>query len=130
LRIGPFTPEMAVPLEREHNQSFPQLLPLVMAVSELPRLEVNDAQAKRLSQGQAIQVNSQAVSGLLGDQEIALFQGKELKAIGRWVAGEKTLVPEKVLQVGLLALKSNQVGPVQKTGPTPDTRSGPNQDVE
>jgi tRNA pseudouridine55 synthase len=53
-RVGPFTPDMAVPLE----VGTVRLLPTALALAELPRLDVDAATASRLRQGQAVRVEN------------------------------------------------------------------------
>jgi tRNA pseudouridine55 synthase len=62
-RVGPFTPDMAVPLEG----AAVQLMPTALALAELPRLDVDAATAARLRQGQAVRVESGDVA------EVAVF---------------------------------------------------------
>ena len=88
VRVGPFTPEQATPLDAPS----PTLLPTALALAELPRADMATEDRLRLRQGQAVAV--------VGDDadEAALWCGDELAAIGRIVAGR--FFPDKVLLAG------------------------------
>jgi tRNA pseudouridine55 synthase len=92
LCVGPFRAEDAVSPYAGEEEALARLLPVAAAVSGLPVLTLNEADAKRLVQGQPIAWPELAAA------EVAVFdQRKELIAVARWDAGRRALRPVKVL---------------------------------
>lgn len=89
-RVGPFTPEMAIPLDAEFEMMRARLRPMLEAVGELPRVAVDPADAARLRHGQPIRAQG------IGTTAITL--GEELIAVGE--PDGDWLRPVKVLPVG------------------------------
>lgn len=89
-QVGPFTATDALTLDADKNTIMAKLLPLSMAVSELPRVTLADAEVTRLQHGQRVNM-ADAPSG-----EIAVFDmAGSLVAVG--LLEEKELRPVKVL---------------------------------
>jgi tRNA pseudouridine55 synthase len=89
LRIGPFTTDLAVPLDSADE---PKLLPLAMAVSRLPSLTLEPGQIDFLRQGRAVALKAE------GEEESmkAMFTREgNLAGIGKMVGGE--LRPVRIL---------------------------------
>jgi tRNA pseudouridine55 synthase len=57
-RVGPFTPDDAVPLDATADAARARLLPPAAAVAELPRLTLSDEGVTRLRHGQSVEVPS------------------------------------------------------------------------
>lgn len=96
LAIGPFTVETALRLDDLSLEALEQrLLPAAWAMSHLPRLIVDAAEAQRLSRGQSI-INRQGIRG----EEIAALNGEgRLVAILK-PAGDTELRPVKCFVQG------------------------------
>jgi len=86
-RVGPFDESQAAPLDGER----PPLLPLALAVADLPRLDVAAEEAARLRHGRPLPRD-----GFADGQEVAVFDGGELIAVARADPRERCLRPEKV----------------------------------
>jgi tRNA pseudouridine55 synthase len=89
-RVGPFTPEMAVPLDADAGRARAALRPAEEALAELPRATLGADEARRLSHGQA-------VPWPWPDGAVAaLAPSGRVVAVGRVAGG--WLRPEKVLR--------------------------------
>jgi tRNA pseudouridine55 synthase len=97
LRIGPFTPEQAVPLDRDPDAPVP-LLPPERAVVDLPIIRLSAAQVRALCQGQAVRLPTRDTPAPVPGGNVAVFVQDELVAVGRWDPATRMLVPEKVLR--------------------------------
>lgn len=81
--VGPFVPEMAIPLDADAETAAKKLLPLAAAIAHLPRVTAADEDARRIAHGQAVRLNS-----TIAAEEIAVFdQADRLIAIAA-VRGE------------------------------------------
>jgi tRNA pseudouridine55 synthase len=87
-RVGPFTTEQAIPLDVDIDTICLHLRPMSDAVAELPRVELDDAEAERLRNGQAIQFR--APTG-----ELALFCDGNLVGIAE--SDGARLRPSKII---------------------------------
>lgn len=86
-RVGVFSVDRALSLNAEPEEARKSLLPMALAVSELPRLDLHKDDARRLRQGQSI---SGEVTG-----EVAAYLAGQLVAV---IEGEgQTMRPVKVL---------------------------------
>jgi tRNA pseudouridine55 synthase len=95
-RIGPFTTEEALTLDADAETARSRLLPMEMAVAELPRLVLPDSERKRLKQGQAIAV-AESLQGIEKNKEIAVFDTVgTLAAVAVFDAQRQLLQPVKV----------------------------------
>jgi tRNA pseudouridine55 synthase len=96
-RIGPFTAEKALMLDADAETVRARLLPLEMAVAELPRLVLPDTERKRLEQGQAITIaDAQLRTG--SGKEVALFDSAgRLAAVAVFDPRKQMLQPVKVI---------------------------------
>lgn len=95
-RVGPFTADMAVPLDRrqptkgiDEGESAVRLMPTGLALAELPRVEVSMANVTRLRQGQAV-----ATTGANREQVGVFAEGQ---AVGVGTIRDGWLHPDKVL---------------------------------
>jgi tRNA pseudouridine55 synthase len=97
-RVGPFTTEGAVTLETDAETARSRLLPAEMAVAELPRLVLGEADLKRLCQGQ--RVNLAAVpERIVQGAEIAVFDTtNRLAAVAAVDLDSKLVQPLKVIR--------------------------------
>jgi tRNA pseudouridine55 synthase len=94
IRVGPFATEEAVTLETPAVDARARLLPLAMAVAELPRVMLADAEVRRLRSGQEVRDPLAASE----TREVAVFdQAGKLVGVARPVASRGTLQPEKML---------------------------------
>jgi tRNA pseudouridine55 synthase len=94
--VGPFTTESAVHLETDADTARAQLLPAALAVAELPRVDLAEAEVLRLCQGQIVP-RPAALASLAGEQEVAVFDpGGRLAAVA--LLDGKVLRPAKVLR--------------------------------
>jgi tRNA pseudouridine55 synthase len=92
-RVGPFTAEEAVPLETEPEAARSRVLPVALAVAELPRVVLQAAEVERLRRGQAV-----ALVGGNDPREVAVFDGRDrLVAVAVYDPGRRVLRPQKVL---------------------------------
>jgi tRNA pseudouridine55 synthase len=95
-RVGPFTPEQAVPLDADPEEGRARLLPAELAVAELPRLTLGERELERLRHGQAVPLR-QGPAGAAGP-EVAVFSvGGRLAAVAAWEPERRLLRPAKVL---------------------------------
>ena len=62
-RVGPFRAEDAVPLDANADTARARLLPLVLAVAELPHVTVSSAAAIALRQGKAVPLSAAELTG-------------------------------------------------------------------
>jgi tRNA pseudouridine55 synthase len=94
-RVGPFEAENAVSLETDAAIARSRLLPTAAAVSELPRVVLDQAAALRLRQGQEV-----CLSGPIADLEVAVVDDAGyLVAIAEVDRERRMLRPVKVLPV-------------------------------
>ncbi len=93
-RVGPFTAEMGLSLATEPAAARARLLPVEMAVAELPRLDLPAAAVRRLCQGQAVPLPRE----MAGD-EAAVFAADsgKLAAVAAIDRPHRLLRPQKVL---------------------------------
>jgi tRNA pseudouridine55 synthase len=93
-RVGPFTAEMGLSLEAEPAAARDRLLPVEMAVAELPRLDLAAASVRRLCQGQAV-----PLPGEVAGDEAAVFAADtgRLAAVAGIDRVHRLLKPQKVL---------------------------------
>jgi len=95
-RVGPFTPEQAVPLDADAAAALARLLPPAAAVAHLPRISVNEACARRLRNGSPLWPPSELTVSPRGSEWAAFDPAGEL--IGLVVRDEMDrLSPVKVL---------------------------------
>lgn len=107
-RLGPFTAEGALTLETEGETARARLLPMEMAVAELPRLVLSHTELKRLGQGQSVLLGARSVSeGRLSLADASGSEGLEaaifdeagrLAAVARVDPRRQLLQPVKVFQ--------------------------------
>jgi tRNA pseudouridine55 synthase len=92
-RVGPFRAENAIPLTADAEAAIDCLLPPEMAVSELPRIDLDAQSAQVLMHGRAV-----PASVTMSDQICAAFgpEGK-LLAVGKWSATQRLFEPDKVV---------------------------------
>jgi tRNA pseudouridine55 synthase len=104
MRVGPFTTERALTLDADAETARARLLPMEMAVAELPRWVLADNDLKRLGQGQAVALGAltQPRSPLLAlrdGEEAAIFdEAGRLAAVARFDVRRQLLQPAKVFQ--------------------------------
>jgi tRNA pseudouridine55 synthase len=92
LRVGPFSADNAVSLDASADEARAKLRPVEEAVAELPVVTLDDAELKRLRQGQGVPL-AQCDAG-----EVAVFDGrKRLVAVAAYDADKRLLWPAKVL---------------------------------
>jgi tRNA pseudouridine55 synthase len=92
-RVGPFTAEEAVTLETKPESARSHVLPVGMAVTELPRVVLQAAEVERLRRGQAV-----PLVGGNEAREVAVFDGSDrLVAVAAFDSGRRVLRPQKVL---------------------------------
>ncbi len=93
-RVGPFRAEDAAPLDVDAATVLAKVLPVAAALSELPRVTIDDALAARLRQGQGASAGD--VSAPDGS-DVAVFDARGgLVAVARFDARQRQLRPEKV----------------------------------
>jgi tRNA pseudouridine55 synthase len=96
-RVGPFTVDEALTLEAEASTARARLLPIELAVAELPRVILPDAELHRLCRGQAVARGVAPPSADPGT-EMAVFDGaNDLAAVAK-VDAHGFLRPLKVLR--------------------------------
>jgi tRNA pseudouridine55 synthase len=93
-RVGPFTAEAGLPLDTEAAAARAALMPAALAVSELPRADLTDADALRLCRGQAVPLPTG-----VGGEEVAVFAAAtgKLLAVASVDARRSLLRPQKVM---------------------------------
>jgi tRNA pseudouridine55 synthase len=97
-RVGPFTTEAALTLETEAETACARLLPVEMAVAELPRLVLPEDELKRLCQGQRV-VLADVPEGMDESRDVAVFDvADRLAAVALFDPRDKLLRPAKVLR--------------------------------
>jgi tRNA pseudouridine55 synthase len=90
-RVGPFRADDAVPLDAGPDAALVKVLPVSAAVSELPRVALDDATVARLRQGQEVAAQQSSASG-----QVAVFDARGgLVAVAR--LDGRLLRPEKVM---------------------------------
>ena len=94
-RVGPFRAEDAVPLDADAATARARLLPLVLAVAELPHVTVSSDAAAALRQGKAVPLPSADVPG--AEECAVLGEDGGLIAVARWEVQRRLLQPVKVL---------------------------------
>ena len=94
-RVGAFDEAQAIPLDLDRDAARARLLPLALAVADLPRLSVGEADARRLQQGQALRLPD----GTWEDRtEVAIFGAQDqLLAVAVVDRPQSLLRPEKVI---------------------------------
>src|SRR5262249_2820615 len=93
-RVGPFRAEEGLSLDSDRETAQSKLLPLELAVSELPRVTLTETQATRLRQGVAIPL----VEGGIDSAEAAAFtENGTLIAVVRIEPRTRLVHPAKVL---------------------------------
>ncbi len=93
-RVGPFTADGVLTLESDAEMAWARLLPIELAVAELPRLVLPDNDCKRLIHGQTI-----AVADVPTGEETAVFDADNgLVAVAAIDRPRKLLRPMKVLR--------------------------------
>jgi tRNA pseudouridine55 synthase len=93
-RVGPFTPEQAIPLDTDAETARSRLLPLEAAIAHLPRVVLDEPDVRRLRNGQSV-VSAEARP--LPPGEVAVFDRTgQLLGIASNDAGGR-LRPEKIL---------------------------------
>jgi tRNA pseudouridine55 synthase len=97
IRIGPFHVQNAVPLDAGPDAARLSLLPISLAVGELPKLVLENSHAQRLGQGQRLRLDELPLPRIEGAAEIAVFNNREeLVAVATWSPESRLLRPEKV----------------------------------
>jgi tRNA pseudouridine55 synthase len=96
-RLGPFSAEEALTLDADAEKGRASVLPLEMAVAELPRIVLDEDDVRRLRQGQSVSLGEIPSSGQ--EEETALFDNKDrLIGIGMLDSRRNFLRPAKVLR--------------------------------
>jgi tRNA pseudouridine55 synthase len=94
MSVGPFVAEEAVTMEADAETARSRVLPIEMAVSELPRVTLRAAEVKRLCQGQWLRWDG----NLAEEMEVAVFDERDrLAAVATFDPLRRTLSPAKVL---------------------------------
>jgi tRNA pseudouridine55 synthase len=97
-RVGPFTAEGALTLDAEAEAARARVLPVEMAVAELPRLVLPESAEKRLCQGQAIVIPATGGTPVPPSGEVAIFnEAGRLTAVAVFDPRRQMLQPVKVL---------------------------------
>jgi tRNA pseudouridine55 synthase len=97
-RVGPFTVEEAISLEASASIVSSHLLPVELAVAELPRLVLPEMDLKRLRQGQIVAL-AETPERMEQGEEVAIFDSdNRLVVVGRLDPACKQLRPAKVLR--------------------------------
>lgn len=92
-RVGPFTPEQAVPWNSDRDAARQRLLPLASALQQLPPLELPEVALKALRQGQQVPLPTEELRG-----EVAIFAATgEVVAVAEALPRQRLLRPVKVL---------------------------------
>jgi tRNA pseudouridine55 synthase len=98
-RVGPFTADAALTLDADAETARERLLPIEMAVAELPRLVLPENDLKYLCNGQSVAV-AQTPTGTEKTGEVAVFDAAyRLVAVVVLDAERNRLRPVKVLRV-------------------------------
>lgn len=98
-RVGPFTVEGALTLDADAETARARLLPVEMAIAELPRLVLPEHDRKRLCQGQAVSIPAIGGAPLPPAGEVAIFNTEgRLAAVAVFDPRRQMLQPAKVLQ--------------------------------
>lgn len=96
-RVGPFAVEAALTLDADSAKARTQLLPMALAVAELPLVVLNDRELQRLRQGQSANAAEMPVE-IGNDGETAIFDDTgRLVAVATFDPQRKMLRPAKVL---------------------------------
>src|SRR5579883_840689 len=99
LRVGPFAVEKALTLDTEAETVREHLLPMEMAIAELPRFVLSDSELTRLSQGQSVAIPSTGGTPVPPAGETAVFdEAGCLAAVATFDPGRQMLQPAKVFQ--------------------------------
>ncbi|HYV35994.1 MAG TPA: tRNA pseudouridine(55) synthase TruB [Gemmataceae bacterium] len=98
-RVGPFKTDDAVAYDADAANAQGRLLPLAMAVAELPRIVVDSKAASDLGHGRAAALGGPCDFTSPGQIRAgaAFTSGGELVAVVSWDQSRQVLVPEKVL---------------------------------
>jgi tRNA pseudouridine55 synthase len=97
-RVGPFIAEEAVSIRLDPGEVRDRLLPVSLAVSELPRVDLDSDQARCLAHGQQIALCLSFSQVQVSEEEVAVFDPMDrLVAVARIDRGNHALLPEKVL---------------------------------
>jgi tRNA pseudouridine55 synthase len=97
-RVGPFTADTALTLDADAETVRSRLLPVELAVAELPRLVLPENDCQRLGHGQSIAV-TEVLEGTAKTREAAVFDSKNhLVAVALFDPDLKLLRPVKVLR--------------------------------
>lgn len=96
-RVGPFAVEAALALDTDTAKARTQLLPMALAVAELPRVVLNDRELQQLRQGQSVNAAEMPVE-FDSDGQVAIFDATgRLIAVATFDPQRKVLRPAKVL---------------------------------
>ena len=96
-RVGPFTVEDALALDADAEKARTRLLPMAMAVAELPRVVPTERALQQLRRGQSVVV-TEMPAATDKDGETAIFDDAgRLVAVAMFDSQRKTLRPAKVL---------------------------------
>jgi tRNA pseudouridine55 synthase len=99
LCIGPFTVEESLTLDADPDAARARLLPMEMAVAELPRFVLSESALRRMSQGQSVAVSSTRETTIPSAGETAVFDDTgRLSAVAMFDPGRQMLRPAKVFQ--------------------------------
>jgi tRNA pseudouridine55 synthase len=97
--VGPFTVEGALTLDADAETARGRVLPMEMAVADLPRLVLPERDVKRLCQGQTVAVPASGGTPILPTGERAIFDTEgRLAAVAVFDPRRQLLQPAKVLQ--------------------------------
>jgi tRNA pseudouridine55 synthase len=96
-RVGPFTPDQAVPADADADTARSRLLPTATAVAGLPRIDLAHAAARRFCHGQVVPVPDGA--GTVREAVAVFSASGDLVGIGRVDPSGGTLRPLKVFAV-------------------------------
>ncbi len=91
-RVGAFGVEMGLDPQKFVDHNPPELLPIEMALSDLPQIQLSEDETYKVCHGQVIPRNEKFPD----KKEISLFQGGELIGVGRYEGAEKCLWPTKI----------------------------------
>ncbi len=96
-RIGPFTTDGALTLDAEAETARSRLLPMELAITNLPRLTLPDNERKRLENGQAVSV-AESPQEIDKTNEVAIFSAAgTLTTVAVFDQRQGLLRPVKVL---------------------------------
>jgi tRNA pseudouridine55 synthase len=90
--VGPFRADDAVSLDADAATAQGKVLPMTLAVADLPRVCLSQADAAKLRRGMTVPLPGPAEAG-----EVAVFTGEELVAVATVDAERRTLRPAKVI---------------------------------